>query len=576
MNKGGYLRRWLQCLPCVALLLFMYTLFGSVEVYLGNTKDFPMTLGEALLPLGLVFLAGTVIISLLVALSKGLLWRILTGLISGAAFCSYLQNLCMNKNTGLLGDDEVDWSQYGNYGTTNLILWIALLIAVVLLAASLKKNWGKVSALLCSGLLAMQAVALAVVMFSVPSADTNDSAKRYILDGNNQYTVSAKKNTIVFVLDYFANTYYNNVIDEYPEAADYFNDFTYYSNCDPVYIGTFPSMTHMLTGYEYDPSSRIDDWFNAAWNSESSEAFYKGLAEQNTIMRVYTTYGKNLGLEFAGGKIENLIDGGLLDGSRIIDHPRLISKMLSLAAYRYFPHEFKQYFLAQIEDFSPILSYSGLGDTNILNTYEYYDALNSRRLKADEKKSNLLIVQHLRGTHIPYELDSEVCLHPGASMEETGVANLKIVKEYIDQLKELGLYEDATIIITADHGDKENNMQVIYFLKQPGEKHNKMQRNDAPISHDDFPGTVLQLTGGRTTGYNFSTIFDFTEDDERERTVMVNTMDKNYPAVPKYGSFSTGTHTAVIYYTYEGNLKDLRKQIKRGPTKTVPLAESFN
>ena len=104
----------------------MYTVFGSMEVYLGNIKDFPMTLWEALLPLGMVFLAGIVIIPPLVAIPRGIFWRILTGLLSGAALCSYLQNLCMNKNTGLLGDDEVDWSLYGNYGTTNLVIWAVL------------------------------------------------------------------------------------------------------------------------------------------------------------------------------------------------------------------------------------------------------------------------------------------------------------------------------------------------------------------------------------------------------------------------------------------------------------------
>ena len=29
-------------------------------------------------------------------------------------------------------------------------------------------------------------------------------------------------------------------------------------------------------------------------------------------------------------------------------------------------------------------------------------------------------------------------------------------------------------------------------------------------------------------------------------------------------------------YTYTGDRKDLRKQIRRGPTKILPLTESFN
>ena len=576
MNKDSYFRRWRQCLPCIALLLFMYAVFGSMEVYLGNIKDFPMNLWETLLPLIAVFLIGVIVIPPIVAIPKGIIWRILTGLISGAALCSYLQNLFLNKNVGLLGDDDVDWSRFGNYGTTNLIMWGAALLVILVLAILLKDKWGKVSAWVCSALLAVQAIALAVMIVTAPSSDAIALTKRYILNGSDQYTVSSKKNTVVFVLDYYANTYYDRVIDKYPKAAKYFNDFTYYSNCDPVYIGTFPSMTHMLTGYEYDPTSKIDDWFNAAWNSTSSEAFYQCLAEEDTQLRLYTTSGKNLGLKYAAGKVSNLVDGELLADTRTINHPKLIREMMKLAAYRYFPHEFKQYFMVSSGDFTSILSYNGVGIEKVRNSYEFYKALKSEKLTVDESNGNLLIVQHLRGTHAPYNLSSKVTRHPGSSLEATGVANLKIVKEYLNQLKELGLYDDATIIITADHGDKENNMQVIYFLKQPGEKHKKMKESKAPISHDDFPGTLLQTMGRSAKDYNFTTIFDFSEDDERERTVMVNTMDRSYPKVPKYGSFSEGTHTAVNYYTYEGDLRDLRKRIKRGPSKTVPLAESFN
>ena len=41
-------------------------------------------------------------------------------------------------------------------------------------------------------------------------------------------------------------------------------------------------------------------------------------------------------------------------------------------------------------------------------------------------------------------------------------------------------------------------------------------------------------------------------------------------------SASDGTHTVMYAYTYEGDRKDLRKQIRRGPTEILPLTESFN
>ena len=64
---------------------------------------------------------------------------------------------------------------------------------------------------------------------------------------------------IIFIIDYFANNYLNGVLRSYPHMLDDFKDFTYYSNCDPRYIGTYPSVTHMLTGNAFDPSLLVGE-----------------------------------------------------------------------------------------------------------------------------------------------------------------------------------------------------------------------------------------------------------------------------------------------------------------------------
>ena len=51
---------------------------------------------------------------------------------------------------------------------------------------------------------------------------------------------------------------------------------------------------------------------------------------------------------------------------------------------------------------------------------------------------------------------------------------MTIMEAYLNELKRLGVYDDATIIITADHGgDWKEEMQIIYFIKQPGEVHER-------------------------------------------------------------------------------------------------------
>ena len=568
--------RVVVCLPIAAVLTFMYIVFGLLEVVLNNAKDFSFTFAQALLPLLAVWLAATLVLSALMACFRGLGLRIVTGVVTGVTVCSYIQNLLLNLDLGLLEGEEIDWSAYGSHGLYNLLIWAAILIAVLVCAVLLKKYWLTAARAVCALLLVMQAVALGVSAVTTLQSVGTDETKRYALDGGEQFSVSAQGNVIVFVLDYCANTYWDETVSAYPEVGEWFNDFTYYSNCDPTYIGTFPSMTHMLTGYAFDTTVTIDQWFSDAWGSDSSEAFYSALAQNGYSLRLYTTAPKNMGLMYAMNKVDNLVDKEASGTVSTVHYDKLLTKSLAMAAYRYLPHELKKNFSLSSTDFAGIVTSQALGSEVVLNKHRFYQELTGSGLKVEQDDGKLLIVQHLRGTHAPYTLSENAEYLPGATMTQTARGNFLIVKEYLDQMKALGLYDDATIIITSDHGDKENNMQVIYFIKQPGESHDEMEENEAPISHLDFQGTLLQAVGADASALGRTTIYDWSEDDERERTVMRNAMDKNYPKVQKYGSTSTGTHTAMYFYTYEGNLKDLRKQVKRGPTEIRPLTESFN
>lgn len=108
--------------------------------------------------------------------------------------------------------------------------------------------------------------------------------------------------------------------------------------------------------------------------------------------------------------------------------------------------------------------------------------------------------------------------------------SLKIVYEYIDEMKRLGIYDNATIIITADHGqnmdvmrEAKNDMDYdmtstpILFVKLPNEQHEeKPISNTAPVSHTDFAATIINAVGGNATEYG-RTFAEITQDEIRER-----------------------------------------------------------
>ncbi len=104
------------------------------------------------------------------------------------------------------------------------------------------------------------------------------------------------------------------------------------------------------------------------------------------------------------------------------------------------------------------------------------------------------------------------------SLSETSEGVAVVMQEYIRQLKALegDVYDNATIIITADHGIDRNTPQPIYFIKPPYVSQEEMQITSAPISHDDFQATVLTCIGQDTSGYGTS-VFDWKEGDQRTR-----------------------------------------------------------
>jgi len=354
----------------------------------------------------------------------------------------------------------------------------------------------------------------------------------YKLDGEKLYSLSSSGNVVIFIVDYFANNWLDSVKSAYPNMLTPFHDFTYYSNCDPRYIGTYPSIAHMLTGNPFDPSLLVGEYFEQSWTSETANYIYDTIHSLNYEFRYYYYTSISDGaMSWALGKLDNLVDMTQPD------------------------HKEPQ----------PIYSYTNFNDN-----------LKARGLTVDQTDKKYIQMIHLRGAHGPYTSDANGNYKADAGRNETIAGYMSMVAGYIERMKELGLYDDATIIVTADHGDKGNNMQVVYWIKQAGEHHDKIVQNAAPISHTDFAGTLLHVIGGDYSQYGTS-IFDWKAGDARTRQCgVVNRDTLLYPLVTSYSDLELGSHNCWQTYTYTGDGQELMKVQKRGKYELVPLAQSFN
>ncbi len=192
---------------------------------------------------------------------------------------------------------------------------------------------------------------------------------------------------------------------------------------------------------------------------------------------------------------------------------KLFSLMTQCSRYKMAPLGAKNYYIYDTSDIKLLVECDII--VNIENDVPLYRRLTEDGLKISENDSEgTYRFIHMHGAHPPYTMTEdfqyvEYDYRRDGGYNVPGVSQwkgaLKIVYEYIRQLKELGKYEDALIIITADHGitsdisDSEGNMleasYPILFVKQPYESHEKMLVSDAPVCHTDVISTIKKKIG---------------------------------------------------------------------------------
>ena len=104
------------------------------------------------------------------------------------------------------------------------------------------------------------------------------------------------------------------------------------------------------------------------------------------------------------------------------------------------------------------------------------------------------------GVHSPYVRDRDLNYVSDGSgtEEEQGLGTLRIISEYMDQLKKLGVYEQTTVIVLADHGyNAHSDMEhcPLLMIKYPGESH-PFEISDIPISYSSMAEILTEALQG--------------------------------------------------------------------------------
>lgn len=537
-------KRFGRAAVIVLLPILLYGIVGPLEIYVGNSKEFNFEMKDFFGYFVLASILGLAIGTCILALIPKKVSKYLEGIICGLSFLSYLQNMFWNKKLINQDGSAMDWSTLTDYAAINIVIWILLFLAICLLPLYLKKYYDKIllggSAFICL----LQLTALVGLLVSAMNSNHDES--HYALSGEKQYQVAAGNNVIIFVLDRYSNGVFDEMRQENAKTTEGLKDFVYYNNAECHYSFTFPSLAHILTGVNVDCSMTPDEWEEAIWQEARCEDYYSLLHSKGyecnffSAGNVFSVLG-NVG--YLDGKYDNVVEA-----KPQIDHFLLVRLFEKMTIYRYVPYVIKPRFETLTSIFQEASAYvveNGVDYENV----SFYESLKQKGLSINDETENEYRVIHLEGIHGPRTTTAEATYTDEGlyyddkepTEVETATGLSIILDEYIKQLKELDVYDNATIIITADHG-VEYDPQPLFLVKLPNIAMDEMQVTSAPIMHDDLQATVLTVLGENCEGYGTS-IFDWSEDSIRTR-------ESWFPS------------EGFQVYSYEGNRYDLLEKME--------------
>lgn len=550
----------LQLFPW-ALLMGIYWFFGPLSLIQQSSRS---DIGFDMLTALPYYLAAFVLLTAagaaLCALVRGKHFSRIAVAVFILGLASYLQALLLNPNTGLLKGNAINWAAYARGAKWNLAVWVLLAIAVALLCYALKGHKYKLIAGASVLLLLMQ-----TVDFGVNIADMVNERKdtRFVFHAEEQLVVSENENVILFVLDSFSNRAVREVETAFPGAFDFLHDFTNYTNYGPSYYATFPEMIHLLTGEEYRTDQTWREFQQSAWRSEKSTLFFSELEKRGYTRQFLSTEGL---MAPTREMLEGIVDN-MNEATFKIRPFETFRQVGNLTLFRYVPTVCKPLFWVTPNDFLDV-SQSVVGSSgrvrdarytanDVLET-EYWNGLGEAfydvicEQPLDTTENNMFTYYHFHGPHTPYITDENLnTVESGTDLPRQGVGYLRMVEQYLERTKELGVYDDATIVILADHGDQiyedsPRSAGAMLYVKLPGERHDVSPVNDIAVLDESLLPTMMQGINPELVEKLGTPLNEVKEGDNPARTM-------------RRLEFDASVGAGAMFYTfhYTGHVNDL-------------------
>lgn len=487
-----------QCavvLTVSALVTITFVVYPVFETLLVNKNEFLFDIKDIWYLVGVFCVMVYMVTAALLFLVTERRCRMGCVFLWALSISGYLQGMLMNGGLFLMDGKKTDWSD--GRKIANFVLWSVLLAGLTAACLAAKKFSGKM--LICSSLLlcAMQMIGVVSVIPQSMQRGEKDSdvlCENY-LSMRGMYELASEQNVIVFVLDTYDVDFLEQVLEKRPDFLEPLRGFTYYPDHVAQFSRTFPSIPYMFTEQPHFYDEPIQDYVNRAfsecrfWSEMSTCGYQYYLFEED----------ENIIGESVLKDAENFTTEGTVQEERM-SFAGCVQMAVKIGGYRQMPYLVKNQFLYTADDINDTVVRDRILD---IPMYDENDALLWKQLKetgltvGDDQKAFRLI--HTKGAHAPYRMnETGEQVDEGANTPvQMYEGCMRFVYDYLAQMQSLGVYEQAVIVITADHGENFVSAELpqttnpILFIKPSGAGiDTPVEISDVMASQNDLLPTI--------------------------------------------------------------------------------------
>jgi hypothetical protein len=494
--------------------------------------EFKFVLWDFWLLCGLIAIVGAAVIFGLLMLLRGRAFDVCFALIFSFSLMFFIQGNYLSLRAGALAGDGVGETISMTQNIINLSIWVVVVAASIV--AILLLNKYKEIIRLAATVAVVALVGMTLISFAVISMTTDvyasektgyqgdESITNEVLTVKNLDTLATDKNIVVFIVDRFDHTYMDKALDECPEIFDDLDGFTHFDDYITLYPRTYPGVPHIVTGVENDFSGSRYSYMEDAY---SQSPYWQALKEQNFDINVYTDdYYGYVNATHMRDFVSNT-SGNV--SYKIVERPGLSMDMIRISLYRYVPF-LMRHTLGNVSTpmYDKYVDYDLEQPEYSTDMKSVYEALTDEAFTFRHAKNGLSYI-HISGCHLPNAYGPDFDPAKSDERSNSNVAmqvSFKIISAYINEMKRLGVYENATILILGDHcnigsdDNLPNKPHVTALLAKPaGVSEGALKESKAQVGASDVLATVLVAAGSDKAGAYGENIFEIPENSNRPR-----------------------------------------------------------